>query len=36
MIYDSLNELDEMNELDEQVEKYGVSPLSYVTLNCGQ
>ena len=25
-----------MNELDENVEAYGVSPLSYVILNCGR
>lgn len=27
---------DELNELDESVENYGVSPLSYVVLECGR
>ncbi len=30
MIYDMLNELDEANE------NYGVSPLSYVVLDCAK
>lgn len=30
MIYDELNELDNNDEL------YGVSPLSYVALNCAR
>lgn len=30
MIYDDLP------ELDEDVESFGVSPLSYVTLNCAR
>ncbi len=30
MIYDNLN------ELDNNYENYGVSPLSYVTLNCAR
>ncbi len=28
MVYDKLNELEEINEI------YGVSPLAYVVLNC--
>lgn len=27
---------DELTELDENDEYYGVSPLSYVTLNCAR
>lgn len=27
---------DELNELDEPVEDYGVSPLSYVVLDCAR
>lgn len=27
---------DELNNLDEQVDSYGVSPLSYVALNCAR
>ena len=30
MIYDSLNEMEESNEI------YGVSPLSYVVLDCAR
>jgi hypothetical protein len=27
---------DELNELDTNNETYGISPLSYVTLNCAR
>lgn len=36
MIYDLLNELEESDELEEKVENYGVTPLSYVALNCAR